>query len=224
MTIAIKKSTQFKINELFIVTKTGETIDIQSIYEEISIFDSMFTPVMSGNILIKDAVGLSGILLFDGTEMLLIDISKDANSDVANFRKAFRIYKQSDRKNEGMNSESYALHFAADEIMFSDQQRVNQSYEGTYSSVVGKILTNYLKVPENQLGGRYEDSIGIRKIAIPNLRPLEAIDWCAKRAVDQNQSPNFMFFQNMTGFNFVTLSTLLSEVDVLDVRIEPKNQ
>jgi hypothetical protein len=224
MTIAVKKSTQFKINELFIVTKTGETIDIQSIYEEISIFDSMFTPVMSGNILIKDAVGLSGILLFDGTEMLLMDISKDADSDIANFRKAFRIYKQSDRKNEGMNSETYVLHFAADEIMFSDQQRVNQSYEGTYSSVVGKILTNYLKVPENQLGGRYEDSIGIRKITIPNLRPLEAIDWCAKRAVDQNQSPNFMFFQNMTGFNFVTLSTLLSEVDVLDVRIEPKNQ
>ena len=153
-----------------------------------------------------------------------MDISKDANSDIANFRKAFRIYKQSSRKNNGMNSEMYVLHFAADEIMFSDQQRVNQSYEGTYSSVVGKILTNYLKVPENQLGGRYEDSIGVRKISIPNLRPLEAIEWCAKRAVDKNQSPNFMFFQNMTGFNFVTLSTLLSEVDVLDVKIETKNQ
>jgi hypothetical protein len=224
MSISVKKSTQFTINELYIVTKTGETIDIKSIYEEISIFDSLFTPVMSGNILIKDAVGLSGILLFDGTEMLLMDISKDANSDIANFRKAFRIYKQSNRKNNGMNSEMYVLHFAADEIMFSDQQRVNQSYEGTYSSVVGKILTNYLKVPENQLGGRYEDSVGVRKISIPNLRPLEALEWCAKRAVDKNQSPNFMFFQNMTGFNFVTLSTLLSEVDVLDVKIEPKNQ
>jgi hypothetical protein len=224
MSISVKKSTQFTINELYIVTKTGETIDIKAIYEEISIFDSLFTPVMSGNILIKDSVGLSGILLFDGTEMLLMDISKDANSDIANFRKAFRIYKQSSRKNNGMNSEMYVLHFAADEIMFSDQQRVNQSYEGTYSSVVGKILTNYLKVPENQLGGRYEDSIGVRKISIPNLRPLEAIEWCAKRAVDKNQSPNFMFFQNMTGFNFVTLSTLLSEVDVLDVKIETKNQ
>ena len=224
MTISVKKSTQFTVNELNIVTKTGETIDIKSIYEEISIFDSIFTPVMSGNILIKDSVGLSGILLFDGTEMLLVDISKDSNSDIANFRKAFRIYKQSGRKNQGMNSEMYVLHFAADEIMFSDQQRVNQSYEGTYSSVVGKILTNYLKVPENQLGGRYEDSVGIRKIAIPNLRPLEAIEWCAKRAVDKNQAPNFMFFQNMTGFNFVTLSTLLSETDVLDVKIETKNQ
>jgi hypothetical protein len=224
MSISVKKSTQFTINELNIVTKTGETIDIKSIYEEISIFDSLFTPVMSGNILIKDSVGLSGILLFDGTEMLLMDISKDANSDIANFRKAFRIYKQSSRKNQGMNSEMYVLHFAADEISYSDQQRVNQSYDGTYSSVVGKILTNYLKVPENQFGGRYEDSVGIRKITIPNLRPLEAIEWCTKRAVDKNQSPNFMFFQNMTGFNFVTLSTLLSEVDVLDVKIETKNQ
>jgi hypothetical protein len=224
MSISVKKSTQFTINELNIVTKTGETIDIKAIYEEISIFDSLFTPVMSGNILIKDSVGLSGILLFDGTEMLLMDISKDANSDIANFRKAFRIYKQSSRKNQGMNSEMYVLHFAADEISYSDQQRVNQSYDGTYSSVVGKILTNYLKVPENQFGGRYEDSVGIRKITIPNLRPLEAIEWCTKRAVDKNQSPNFMFFQNMTGFNFVTLSTLLSEVDVLDVKIETKNQ
>jgi hypothetical protein len=224
MSISVKKSTQFTINELNIVTKTGETIDIKSIYEEISIFDSLFTPVMSGNILIKDSVGLSGILLFDGTEMLLMDISKDANSDIANFRKAFRIYKQSSRKNQGMNSEMYVLHFAADEISYSDQQKVNQSYDGTYSSVVGKILTDYLKVPENQFGGRYEDSVGIRKITIPNLRPLEAIEWCTKRAVDKNQSPNFMFFQNMTGFNFVTLSTLLSEVDVLDVKIETKNQ
>lgn len=224
MTIAVKKSTQFTINELHIVTKTGETIDIKSVYEELSIFDSLFTPVMSGNILIKDSIGLSGILLFDGTEMLLIDISKDANSDVANFRKAFRIYKQSSRKAQGLNNEMYVLHFAADEILFSDQQKVNQSYEGTYSSVVGKILTNYLKVPENQLGGRYEDSVGIRRITIPNLRPLEAIEWCAKRAVDKNQSPNFMFFQNMVGFNFVSLSTLLSENDILDVKIEPKNQ
>ena len=224
MSFEIKKSTQFKINELSIVTKTGDAIDIQSIYEELNIFDSLFTPVMSGNIMIKDSVGLSGKLLFDGTEMLLIDIVKDRNSEIGAFKKAFRIYKQSNRTNQGLNSETYVLHFAADEILFSDQQKVNQSYEGTYSKVVGKILTDYLKVPENNLGGIYEESVGIRKIVIPNLRPLEAIEWCAKRAIDANQAPNFMFFQNMVGFNFVTLSRLLSEIDILDVTIEPKNQ
>jgi hypothetical protein len=73
----------------------------------------MLVPVMSGNIIIRDSVGLSGRLLFDGSESLLVDISKDPNSDIANFKKAFRIYKQSDRKNDGLNNETYILHFVA---------------------------------------------------------------------------------------------------------------
>ena len=39
MTFEVKKSTQFKINELVVVTKAGN-IDISGIYEEIKIFDS----------------------------------------------------------------------------------------------------------------------------------------------------------------------------------------
>jgi hypothetical protein len=78
-------------------------------------------------------------------------------------------------------------------------------------------------VPENNLGGTYEFSSGIQKIVIPNLRPLEAIEWCAKRALDSKQSPNFMFFQNVSGFNFATLSTLLTQPAILDVTYETKN-
>jgi hypothetical protein len=59
---------------------------------------------------------------------------------------------------------------------------------------------------------------------IPNLRPIEAIEWCAKRAVDVDKSPNFMFYQNLTGYNFVTLSKLLTQQDILDIKFETKNQ
>ena len=189
MSLSIQKSTQFKVNELTIVTKAGP-IDITKIYEELNIFDSILMPVISGNILVRDSVGLSGKLLFDGSESLLIDIVKDEkNPDIANFHKSFRIYKQSNRRNEGLNSESFTLHFVADELIFSDQQKINQSYQGTYAKVVGKILTDYLKVSENNLGGFYEETVGVRDIVIPNLKPLDAIDWCAKRSVDKKQSP-----------------------------------
>ena len=97
MEFYIQKSTQFKINELIIVTKSG-SIDITPIFIELSIYDSILMPVMSGSILVTDAIGLSSILSFDGSEALLIDISKDENSDVGKFKKAFRIYKQSNRK------------------------------------------------------------------------------------------------------------------------------
>ena len=223
MSFEVKKSTQFKINELVIVTKGGP-IDVSAIYEEINIFDSILLPVMNGNILIKDSVGLSGRLLFDGSESLLIDIAKDKKSDIAKFRKAFRIYKQSDRKNDTQNSETFLLHFVADELMYSDQQRINQSYELTYAQMVEKILLNYLKVPPNNLTGIINPTSGLRKVVIPNLRPLDAIDWIAKRAVDSQDSPNFMFYQNLVGYNFASLSVLLSQPDILDIKFEPKNQ
>jgi hypothetical protein len=223
MSFSIKKSTQFKINELVVVTKAG-SIDVSGIYEELNLFDSLLMPVMSGSILIRDSVGLSGKLLFDGSESILIDIAKDERSDVASFRKAFRIYKQSDRKAEGLNSELFVLNFVSDELIFSDQQRITQSFQGTYSKVVEKILVDYLKVPDNQVGGIFEPTTGIRSLVIPNLKPFDAIEWCAKRAVDQNQAPNYMFFQNLVGYNFVSLSKLLTQEDLLNVRFEPKNQ
>ena len=138
----INNSNQFKVNELIVVTKAGK-VDITMLYEEINIFDSILMPVMSGNILIRDAVGLSAGLLFDGSESILIDISK-FNDDTASFKKAFRIYKQSDRKNINQTSEVYVLHFVSDELFYSDQQKINQSYEDTYSEIIKNILKNYL--------------------------------------------------------------------------------
>jgi len=222
MTLEVKKSTQFEIRELTLVVKGG-SIDIISIFEEINLYDSLFLPVMSGNILIKDAIGLSGKLLFDGSEVLLVDIAKNVDSDIASFKKAFRVYKQSSRQNEGLNSETYVLHFVSDDLIYSDQQKINQSFEGTYSYIIEKILENYLKIPASQAKGIYENSVGIKSIVIPNLKPLEAIEWCAKRAVDINQAPNFMFYQNSIGYNFASLSTLLTQENILDIQFSPKN-
>lgn len=217
----INNSNQFKVNELVIVTKSGK-IDITALYVEINIFDSIFMPVMSGNILIGDAVGLSSALLFDGSESVLMDITK-FNDEKASFKKAFRIYKQSDRTNANPNSEMYVLHFVSDELFYSDQQKINQSYEETYSEIIKKILIDYLKVPENNLDGIYSDSSGIRNIVIPNLSPIEAIQWCTKRATDFQQSPNFLFFQNSIGYNFASLSKLLTQPEVLDIKFLTKN-
>jgi len=181
-------------------------------------------PVINGSIAILDSVSLSSKLIFDGSEAILINIAKDAESDIGEFKRSFRIYKQSSRQQENQTTESYTLHFCSDELLFSDQQRINQSFKGKYSDIVEKIMINYLKVRENNLGGVYENSVGLRKVVIPNLRPLDAIDWCTKRAVDIRNSPNFMFWQNLVGFNFTSLSTLMTQEDILEISFGIKNK
>jgi len=222
MTLSVSESIQFSIEDLIIVSKGGN-VDIKDIYEEISIHDSIFSSTTHGSVLIRDAVGLSNRLLFDGTEAILITIKKSKDSDLLQYKKSFRIYKQTDRRNINQTTENYVLHFVSDELMFSDQQRINQGYEETYTNIVRRIMIDYLKIPKNSLGGIYEDSLGIKKVVIPNLRPLEAIEWCSKRSVDVRQSPTFLFYENVTGFNYVTLSTLLRQPHIIDIDLTPKN-
>lgn len=221
MSFTITDASQFRVKEIVLITKGGP-VDLTPIYEELNLFDSLFLPIISGNIMITDAIGLSDKLNFDGSEVIAINIEKSVDSEIASFKKSYRIYKQSDRRNNNQSSEIYVLHFVSDELIFSDQQRVNQSYENTYSKIVQKILDSYLKVTDKNKA-LLEESSGIKKIVIPNMRPLEAIEWCAKRAIDAKNSPNFVFFCNNIGYNFASLSTLLTKKPLLDINFEPKN-
>ncbi len=219
MTTSLVDSTQFKIKQVSIMTKGG-AVDVSAMFAEINIFDCLFAPMMSGNILIIDARGLTKVLSYDGSEVLLIEIEK--NENFLPLKKSFRIYKQTDRKNVNQSTETYILHFVSDEFIFSMQQRVNQSYQSTYSDIVQKILTSYLKL-ENTDKGLIENSFGIRKVVIPNLPPIEAIEWCTKRSLDERNAPSFVFFSNIFGYNYVSLSTLLSKDSILSINFDPKN-
>jgi hypothetical protein len=213
---------KFSINELAIITKAGK-LDISKLFQEINIFDSLLSPVMSGAVVIIDSIGLSSKLLFDGSEVLLVNIGKDTDSSSFRLKKAFRIYRQSNRATLQQNAETYTLEFVSDEFIFSEQQKINQSYKTTYSDVVNKILVNYLKVPEQKLRGVFQDTTGVRDLVIPNLKPLDALEWCAKRAVDQRRSPNYVFFENNLGFNFASLSYLLSSDYLFKIKFPAKN-
>ncbi len=130
MSIEISQTSQFKIKDLSIISKFGK-IDIGGVFQELNIFDTMLMPCMSGNIVIRDAIGLSQKLYFDGSESVSIDISKSDESLAAtNMKKTFRIYKQSDRKNINQTSEEYILHFVSEEFIYSLQQKINQFFTG----------------------------------------------------------------------------------------------
>ena len=126
------QASRFTLNELVIISKTGK-IDISKIYEEINIFDSILSPVLSGVIGINDSVGLSQKLVFDGSEVLLVNIGKDSDSSSLRLKKAFRIYKQSERQNLTQNSEKYNLEFVSDEFILNIDFKSEELHKFTVS-------------------------------------------------------------------------------------------
>lgn len=215
----ITKSTDFSINDLQLVTKLG-AIDLRNVYEELNIFDGLFVPSRSGNIMIRDATGMIENFLFDGSEFIIINIGK--TKELWTLNKTFRIYKMSNRTKVNETSETFVLHFVSEEYIFSEQQKVNQACKGTYSSIAFDTLTRYLKVSENQIG-IFDKSIGEKQFIMPNLSPFESINYCAKRSVDSAGAPNFLFFENMNGYNFCSLSTIVKNSPIFNLNFDVKN-
>jgi hypothetical protein len=193
-------------------------------FDELNIYDSILMPCMSGNVLIRDAIGLSKKLLFDGSEYLNVNIGKDSDEDVLAINRTFRIYKQSDRKNINQSSEMYVLYFVSEELIYSKQQKVNQVFSNNYHTAASVILDKYLKV-KNSSGkiGTIERSKGLHNYIIPNMAPFDALNWLAQRAINNEGLPNYLFFQNRLGYNFVSLSTLIKQDTLFDVNFSVKN-
>ena len=195
-------------------------MSITDIFQELNLYDSVFYPCLSGDVVIVDAHGLSSKLSFDGSEVINVYMTKQ--DDIAVFKKSFRIYKQSNRKNINSTSEIYILHFISEEYILSQQLKINKTYNSTYSEVVNNILLNNLIVDPKNIA-QIEKSQGICDIVIPNKTPFQAISFCKKRAVNSKVSPTFLFFENADGYNFVTASTLLGKAPLFSLHYEPKN-
>lgn len=209
MSDIIRQSTQFEIKKLAIVSKIG-IIDIDGFYDELNIYDCIFNSCSSGTLLMRDSVGLTQKLAFDGSEVLLIDISKADN--LANIQRTYRIYKQTNRKSVNKTTETYLLHLISDEYLLSQQQIVSKLYNSEYSKASVDILRNYLSVDDDNIS-TFETSKGVRKFSIPNLTPINAIQWLAKRSLSTiDDLPSFLFFENRYGYNFVTMTSLMSEI------------
>ena len=205
--MAAGDSVSYAINDLLLITKTI-SVDLRDMMEELNIYDNIFLPTMSGNIVLRDALGLSKKLKFDGTEYLKIDIGKDAEN--MKIEKTFRVYKQSNKQEENSTSEVYILHFCAEEFIYSEQQKVNQAYEDTYSNIARSILIDYLDSPQDKfIEGFHDASFGIKYVNIPNLKPFAAVDWCMKRALDIYDAPAMLFFENRDGYNMCSIYSLI---------------
>jgi hypothetical protein len=215
----LNQTTDYKIILLSMVGSDGTLHDLRNIFVELNIYDTVLFPSVSGNIIITDAVGLVNKLKFDGSEVLLISMGK-TESEIT-YANKFRVYKVDNRNPLNQTSEVYSLHFISDEYVLSSQRKINQSFLGVYSDIATKIMRNNLNIPASNI--IVSPSTGIKNIVVPNLSPIQSLEWIASRAINEDSVPNFLFFENKNGYNFVSLSDMMQSKEIAMINIDPKN-
>lgn len=230
--LKLNETLQFQVKEISLTLSSGAKFDISSLFEEINLYENLFTPCMTASITIRDSNNLFSSLRLAGTEKVTISLDKggDAAVDSFDYIKKFVIYKITNRLMVTPTSQIYTMHLINEDFIFSLQKKIDLIYEGSYSEFVEKILHDHLKVPDSTITdggsgkGNFEMSKGAtNRVHLLKQTPFDIIDFCTKRALNKDDMPDFVFYENKIGYNFISLSTLFSEQDpFFKIDIRPK--
>ena len=193
-------------------------------FVELSIFQSLFEPVIKAEMLINDNIGLFVNYPFTGEEIITIYYKHLISSSTTNtldaikskqiqfIIKGVRDIAVSDRARSLM----FIIDLASVEFLQNVRKYVSHAYNDLLEDAAEKIYQEYI-LPDTQTKFKRtknfykEPSVKVRRFIIPNLRPFQAIQWLAKHAVSKDHDNKFLylFFENFDGFNFVTMQSLI---------------
>jgi hypothetical protein len=214
----------YKLKKISLTNRSGKSLDLTNLVVEFSYFEDMFAFSVSGYVILRDSAGYIELDNMTGNETLDIDFGKSGDSYL-NLKRTFRMYKISNVRPIGnLTSIVYKLHFCSEELILSEQTKIQKSYPSQkISDIVNEILIDKMQIEETKL--IIEDTYGVYDFNVGLLKPFEAISWLSSYARPSafQKSADMLFFENKDGFNFRSVQSLYKSNVYKKYKYQAKN-
>lgn len=198
-----------------IITKyNGNTIEITNEITEISIYESIYTPFMYGDLVLIDTSAMLSTFPFVGQEKLrLIWEREDAKVETE-----FYITDVADASQINDSTGTYTLNFTSEKQMRNAFCLFSKSYKGNSVDIIKRIHKEYLQedIATTTTG------LLSHNIVFPYIKPIAAINMIQRTTPAEDGTPIFVFetlYSNKTHLN--SMKGMLDQEPVMT--IEPKN-
>ena len=197
-----------KLEELKITSANGKSIEIEDLLVGLSFDESLFEGTLVGSLVLTDATGVLANLPVIGQETIDFAISKGPTYKRYQFKTA--MVDQPVAHNSFTTS--YTIHLVQGSYFSDATKLISQSYNDTMSNVIKSIYKDILLVEDKDLD--IDDSKGVYKFVVPRWSPYNTIQWCARRAVDDDDIPMMSFNTLNGGRKLKSLSSLFEQEPV----------
>ena len=176
-------------NVILSIPEKGIEIDISSTIIELTLYESVNIPYITGNMVCVDTQFAFETLRLDGTERLELSIA--AQEYDYTFEKKFIITRTVGKTKLDETGYSYNF-YIAEEIFFLDVlTKLSNAYKGTPSEIIQTVLSSELDKELNLIGKTSAQS-AFTYIS-PFISPLAVVETIRKRASDRNGYPFFVY-------------------------------
>jgi len=229
-TTNLNYSTEYQLEYINLVTSMQDgIIPLFGFLVELNLFEDIYSPTITGKVVVSDALGIIGNFRLNGTEFIQIGLKKAAQSETAIIRN-FRVFSITNRSTNPNNAyESYVIEFCSEEFMFSEQYRISKAYKNTkISDIISDILVNYVQVGNVGNDGTkniyIQPTYGVYDFVLPNKKIFETINWLSNYARTQdNIGADLLFYETNRGYFFQSLQTLYQQPSYQTYYYNPKN-
>ena len=195
------------IDKVRIITPKGFYQDVGAQVINVQFYEDLFSPFITGSLILKDSIDLVNLFPFVGEEFLELEISTPTLKE-NNIKGKYYIYKMSNREMTGDKSVVYQLHFISVEAVVDLNKKISKVFGDQISKLVKPFLTDKTYGLETTKKVYVEETSNNTKYISNYWSPVENIQYLTGQAVNKNGSPSYIFFENRDGFYFMTLETL----------------
>ena len=197
------------IDKIEVISANGYGQEITNQVVNIEIYEDLFSPFISGVIGVKETIDYINLFPLVGEVYINIKVRTPSFTDPDMIiDDQFVIYKVGNRVTTGDRNMVYTLHFMSREALVDTNKKISRSYSGKISDIVQDIVKNKNYGLESTKNLNYEETISATKFVSNYWSPVASINYIAERATSVGYHPNYIFFENRDGFNFVSLNKL----------------
>ena len=190
-----QNQSQFGILEASIILSSvkneDKVVDVRGNIVEVNLFENLYKPYVDSTIVLIDDFGLKNSLNIQGTERLKLVLGDAENPEEPVVVKYFFFSKINDTQKMNERSELLSISLVEEHVYIDAIKQFSKSYTDELENIITSIADNELG--KTVVKSLFEPSVqGPRKIIVPYLSPLEAIQWLRDRATTRTGSPIFL--------------------------------
>lgn len=202
-----------EVCNIVVTSSAGKQVPIKDQTISLSIFESIFQPLVTCEIVLIDALALAHDLPFIGEEILTVTLKTTNASSEIEYN--FVLHGLDDVVHDHNNRHQvYTLSGVSVESIADAKISIQKGFLNPYNEVVVDVLNTFLQTTKQITT---TPTKGVQRIIIPNLSPLKSVDFMRQKAVSNQYAYSpMMFYETSSGFFFVDMVTRFNDARSVD--------
>ena len=195
-----------KIEQSILENFKGERINILPLIIEFNIYESIMNPFITANIVISNSLAMTSAWPIVGQEIVYLTFKTPHDAFLNNIDVQLQVIGIEKLKPSNVRTESFVLKCVAPEMIQDQKIKIRQSFRDTTIGDMANEIFQQNLLSDKEFTVTPEFFIP-RTLVIPNMSPSRTMYFLA----DECEYPGTLFFQNLTGFYFTTISDLVQK-------------